>query len=73
MTHAGELVLLKDVLLEGNYQRKGDQDDSLAEWAVPSRLDFRRAQRAGLFAGGDVREPEHGREPTPAVYDRADR
>lgn len=55
VTLEGEVVLLKDLLLEGSYQREGDDDDSVAEWAVP--VDWTavvpREQgfwRAGMFA-----------------------
>ena len=55
VTHEGAVVRLKDLPLEGNYQREGDEDDNLAEWAVP--IDWTavvpREQgfwRAGMFA-----------------------
>lgn len=55
VTHEGALVPLKDLPLDGNYQREGDEDDNLAEWAVP--IDWTavvpREQgfwRAGMFA-----------------------
>lgn len=32
---AGAPVLLQDLPLQGNYRRDGDDDDDIAEWAVP--------------------------------------
>ena len=55
VSQGDEVVSLKDLPLDGNYQREGDEDDNLAEWAVP--VDWTavvpREQgfwRAGMFA-----------------------
>lgn len=55
ITVEGDAVPLKDMPLDGNYQREGDEDDNLAEWAVPVDWTYvvPREQgfwRAGMFA-----------------------
>ncbi|WP_403025213.1 hypothetical protein [Salinibacterium sp. GXW1014] len=52
VTIDGAAALLKDLNLVGNYRHDGDEDDNLAEWAVPVEWTYTVPKEQGFWKTG---------------------